>query len=188
VADRRAGLTRPDRAPSTRRQVVRRLLTAVIVVLVLTVAASVSGLVPLQTLRVESGSMTPTFGPGDLVLVERDPGPVQRRDIVVVRDPQGGEQLVKRVVAVGGDRLRLEDGVLVVDDEPVCEPTIDPDRIDGVFFRTVTVPAGELFLLGDDRRDSVDSRDFGTVAESEVLGLVRARVWPSPGGLSEEPC
>ena len=156
--------------------------------LVLTVAASVSGLLPLQIVRVESGSMAPTLGPGDLVLVERNPGRVERRDVVVVPDPQTGERLVKRVAAVGGDTLRLDDGVLVVDDEPVCEPGIDPDRIDGVFFRTVTVPDGELFLLGDDRRDSVDSRDFGTVAESEVVGLVRGRVWPSPGGLSAELC
>jgi signal peptidase I len=155
---------------------------------VLTVAASVSGLLPLRTERVDSGSMAPTLGAGDLVLVERDPGAVQRREIVVARDPQTGGQLVKRVVAVGGDRVRLEDGVVVVNDAPVCEPTIDPDRIDGVFFRTVTVPAGELFLLGDDRRDSVDSRDFGTVAETEVLGVVRGRVWPSPGGLSDELC
>jgi signal peptidase I len=188
VADRRAWLTRPDRAPSRRRQIARRVLTGVVVVLVLTVAASVTGLLPLQLVRVETGSMVPTLGPGALVLVERDPGRVERRDVVVVRDPQTGEQLVKRVAAVGGDRLRIEDGVLVVDDEPVCEPAIDPDRIDGVFFRTVTVPAGELFLLGDDRRDSVDSRDFGTVAETDVVGLVRGRVWPSPGGVSPELC
>jgi signal peptidase I len=168
--------------------VARRILTAIAVLLVLTVAASVSGLLPLQIVRVASGSMAPTLDAGDLVVVQRGPGGVQRRDVVVVRDPGTGELLVKRVVAVGGDRIRIEDGGLVIDDEPVCEPSIDPDRIDGVFFRTVTVPAGEVFLLGDDRRDSIDSRDFGTVAESEVLGVVRGRVWPSPGGLSAEQC
>jgi signal peptidase I len=187
VADRRAGLTRPDR-PSTRRQVARRALTAVAVTLVLTVTASVSGLLPWQTVRVQSGSMTPTLDIGDLVLVDWDAGPVQRREIVVVREPGTGDQLVKRAVAVGGDRLRIDDGVVVINDAPVCEPRIDPERIDGVFFHTVTVPEGEVFLLGDDRRDSVDSRDFGTVAETEVLGLVRGRVWPSPGRLSAELC
>jgi signal peptidase I len=187
VADRRAGLSRPDR-PSTRRRVARRALTTVTVVLVLTVAASLSGLLPLQIVRVQSGSMEPTLGTGGLVLVDWDAGSVQRRDIVVVREPGTGEQVVKRAVAVGGERLRIDDGVLVIDDAPVCELRIDPERIDGVFFGTVTVPEGEVFLLGDDRRDSVDSRDFGTVAETEVLGLVRGRVWPSPGPLSAELC
>jgi signal peptidase I len=167
--------------------VARRVLLAVPVLIVLTVAASVTGLLPLQTVRVESDSMTPTLDAGDLVLVERDPGVVHRRDVVVVRDPQSDGRLVKRVVAVGGDTLRITDGVLMVDDEPVCEPSIDPARIDGLFFRTVTVPAGQLFLLGDDRRDSVDSRDFGTVPQTDVVGLVRGRVWP-PGGVSAELC
>jgi signal peptidase I len=161
---------------------------AITVVLVLLVAASVSGLLPIRIVRVESGSMAPTLDVGDLVFVEGDPGGVQRRQIVVVPDPATGERLVKRVAAVGGDRIRIDDGVLVVNDDPVCEPTIDPDRIDGVFVGTVTVPRGEVFLLGDDRRDSVDSRDFGTVAETEVLGRVIGRFWPSPGSLPAELC
>jgi signal peptidase I len=168
--------------------VTRRTATAIAVVLVLTVAASVSGLLPLRIVRVQSGSMAPTLNAGDLVVVQRDPGGVQRRDIVVIQDPETGERLVKRTVAVGEDRIRIEDGVVVLNDEPVCEPSIEPDRIDGVFFRTVTVPAGEVFVLGDDRRDSIDSRDFGTVAETDVLGVVRGRVWPSPGPLSAELC
>lgn len=157
-------------------------------VLVLGLAGAVTGLLPVQIVRVQSASMAPTLEVGDVVLVEPDGGEVERRDVVVVPHPDTGEQLVKRVVAVAGDRVRLEDGVLLVDDEPVCEPSIDPDRIDGVFSGTVTVPEGRVFLLGDDRQSSVDSRDFGPVAVDDIVGLVRIRLWPSPGSLPVDRC
>jgi signal peptidase I len=187
VADRRARLTATRHSPVARRRTVARVLTALAVVLVLAVAASVSGLLPLQIVRVDSESMTPTLEAGDLVLVQRGAGDLQRRDLVVVRHPDTGEQLVKRAVALAGDTVRIDDGVLVVNGAPVCE-AIDPDRIDGVFFGSVTVPPDEVFVLGDDRRDSIDSRDFGTVAEDEVLGHVLVRAWPSPGSLSGQRC
>jgi signal peptidase I len=187
VADRRAGLTPRDRATG-RRRALRRTGTALAVVLVLGVVGMVTGVLPVRIERVASGSMVPTLAIGDVVLVEPAGSRIERRDVVVVRHPDTGEELVKRVVGIGGDRVRLEDGVLLVDDEPVCEPSIDPDRIDGVFSATVTVPDGELFLLGDDRQTSVDSRDFGTVAVSDVLGLIRTRLWPSPGALPVDRC
>jgi signal peptidase I len=158
------------------------------VVLLLLVVGSVTGLLPVQPMRVDSGSMAPTVSPGDLLVVERGAGPVGRRDVVVVPHPETGTLLVKRVVAVGGDRVAIEDGVLVVDGKPACEPSIDPARQDGVWFGPVTVPAGEVFLLGDDRGSSIDSRDFGPVPVTDVAGLVHARVWPAPGRLPVESC
>jgi signal peptidase I len=157
-------------------------------VLVLLVAASVSGLLPIRVVRVESGSMTPTLEARDLVLVQSGPGDLQRRDLVVVRHPDTGEQLVKRAVALAGDTVRIDDGVLVVNGDPVCEASIDPDRIDGVFFGSVTVPPDEVFVLGDDRLSSIDSRDFGTLDVADVVGQVLVRVWPSPGSLPDERC
>ncbi|HEX2074124.1 MAG TPA: signal peptidase I, partial [Geodermatophilus sp.] len=154
-----------------------------LVTLVLLAAASVAGLLPLQVMRVDSGSMAPTIEAGDLLLVDHRQGPVHRGDVVAVENPAGGGLLVKRVVGVGGDRVGIEDGVLVVNGTPVCEPAIDPTLIDGVYFGPVTVPPGELFLLSDHRDRSIDSRTFGTVPASELVGFVRSRLWPSPGGL-----
>jgi signal peptidase I len=189
VADRAAGLTgTTDAAPTARRRAARRLLTALGVVVLLLVVGSITGLLPLQVMRVGSGSMTPTMAIGDLVVLERGAGPVGRQDVVVIPDPETGELLVKRVVGLGGDQIAIEDGVLVVDGRPVCEPLIDPSRQDGVWFGPVTVPAGEVFLLGDDRGSSIDSRDFGPVAADEVEGLVGFRVWPSPGPLPVDSC
>ena len=168
------------------------MLTGLAIVLVLAVAATVSGVLPVRVVRVESGSMAPTLEAGDLVLVARGSGDLRRGDVVVIRSPDTGTPLVKRAVALGGDTVRLDDGVLVVDDVAVCEPGIDPDRIDGVFSPAVTVPDGTVFVLGDDRRDSVDSRDFGPVDVDDVLGHVIARAWPSPGPVpgpsSEDRC
>jgi len=188
VAHRHPGLTAPARrAPGARRQA-GRAVTALAGLLVVLLAASVTGLLPVRVMRVGSGSMAPAVQTGDLLVVVPPSGPVHRRDIVATPHPDTGNLLVKRVVAVGGDRVGLEDGVLVVDGVAVCEPSIDPARLDGVWFGPVVVPEGRLFLLGDDRGDSIDSRDFGPVPAADVTGVVHARVWPSPGPLPPEHC
>ncbi len=182
MGHRRPGLT----APARRRA--GRAATALAGLLVVLLAASVTGLLPVRVMRVGSGSMAPAVRTGDLLVVVPPSGPVHRRDVVAAPHPGTGVLLVKRVVAVGGDLVGLEDGVLVVDGVAVCEPSIDPARLDGVWFGPVAVPAGQVFLMGDDRGGSIDSRDFGPVPVSAVTGVVQARVWPSPGPLPGEDC
>lgn len=143
----------------------------------------VAGGLPVRLMRVASGSMAPTLETGDLVLVV-PAGSVARGDVVVVTDPRGGPSLVKRVAGVAGDVVAIEDGLLVVNGGTVCEPQVDQSRVDGVYFGPVTVPDGALFLLGDARGDSIDSRAFGPVPTRAVVGRVQTQVWPSPGGVS----
>jgi signal peptidase I len=197
VADRQTGLTPDPGIPGpvpptgTRRRGARRWRRAGVVAaccLVLLVAASVAGVLPLQMMRVSSGSMDPTIAMGDLVLLDRSAGPVRRMDVVVVEDPEGDGLLVKRAVALGGDTVGLEDGVLVVNGTSVCETAVDQSRVDGVYFGPVTVPVDDVFLLGDERGDSIDSRDFGPLPDSDVVGHVRVRLWPSPGSLPSDRC
>jgi signal peptidase I len=143
----------------------------------------VSGLLPLQSIRIPSASMTPMIRPGDhLLLDKRHPAEVAVGDVVVVHDPLGDDLIVKRVIAVGGDSIGFEDGVLVRNARPVTEP-YTADFLDGVYYGPDVVPAGDVYLLGDNRVDSVDSRDFGPVPVSSVVGRVTARVFPSPGPL-----
>ena len=136
-----------------------------------------------EPFRVASTSMEPTLRAGDSVLVDKlaygDDGP-RRGDLVVFRAPAGDEVALKRVVGVGGDRVAIEDGLLVVNGRRPIEPYTDSEAIDSVFFGPVRVPAGAVFVLGDNRFDSDDSRDFGAVPTSDVIGRVRARIWP-PG-------
>ncbi len=149
--------------------------------------ASATGLLPIQIVRVDSDSMSPTLETGDLLLVDRTDDDVARRDVVVAESPRDGSLLVKRAVAVGGDTVGIEDGVLVVNGESVCEPGVDPVLIDGSYFGPVTVPDGEVFLMGDNRDGSIDSRIFGAVPTTAVVGEVEGRLFP-PGGVETGGC
>jgi signal peptidase I len=175
-----------SRSPVRQGRRIRRSLTGLALALLVLVVASVVGLLPVQIMRVGSDSMSPTIAAGDLVLLDRGNGAVERMDVVVVDRPDTDVLLVKRAVALEGDEVSIEDGVLVVNGADVCEPTIDPARLDGVWFGPVTVPQGRLFLLGDDRDSSIDSRAFGTVSADDVTGVVSNRLWPSPGALPAE--
>ncbi|MFW3170917.1 signal peptidase I, partial [Geodermatophilus sp. CPCC 206100] len=153
---------------------------------VLVLIASMAGVLPWQVMRVDSDSMQPTVDTADLLVVQRGSGPVERGTVVAVHDPLDADGLlVKRVVGVGGDEVAIEDGLLLINGEPVCEPAIDRSRLDGVFHGPVDVPEDTLFLLSDNRDRSLDSRSFGPVPVDSMVGTVSWRLWPSPGALPD---
>ncbi len=133
--------------------------------------------------------MAPTIGVGDRVLAQRiDGGEVRRGDIVVFQDKVWGDvPMVKRVVGVGGDRIECCDrqGRLAINGRPVAEPYLPADDPASPTGFSATVPQGRIFLLGDHRADSVDSRSHlaGGGQGTVPLGAVRARVdalaWPA---------
>ncbi|MEE1941845.1 signal peptidase I [Streptomyces sp. TRM 70361] len=147
---------------------------------------------------VPTGSMAPTVDAGDRVLAQRiDGDQVRRGDIVVFRDSVwGGLPVTKRVVGVGGDTVECCDdrGRLTVNGTPVDEPYVrGQDRASLTAFET-TVPEGRLFLLGDHRSESLDSRthlqdaNSGSVDRDAVTGRVDATVWPLSGaGMVDRP-
>ncbi|MEU2627601.1 signal peptidase I [Kitasatospora sp. NPDC007106] len=137
--------------------------------------------------RIPTTSMTPTLKNGDTVLAHRTDGAsVGRGDIVVFSEPLwGGATMVKRVVAVGGDTVACcgSDGRLTVNGTAVDEPYTDQHLGPGEGYR-ITVPEGRIFLLGDSRSNSLDSRSHldlasGTVAATDVVARVEGIVWPS---------
>jgi len=75
-------------------------------------------------------------------------------------------------------RLGIEDGILVVNGQPVTERYLDQSRVDGVYYGPVTVAPGCVFMLGDNRANSVDSRTFGPVPAADLVGRVELRLWP----------
>jgi signal peptidase I len=153
--------------------VVRRrvaLRTAALLVVAMAIAVCTFLVVPM---RVASTSMEPTLRPGDHVLVDKRAyrhGLPGRGDLVVFDGTRS--LVVKRVVAVAGDSVGIEDGVLVVNGRPVPEPAVDRRSVDGMYYGPVRVPDGTVFLLGDNRRHSVDSRTFGPVPVEKVTGRV----------------
>jgi signal peptidase I len=160
-------------APVRRRAVRVRiaLLAAAALVLVL-VRAFVA-----EPVRVAGDSMAPTLRSGDVVLVNRIGHPRVGQPLLL-RDPSDGRPVVKRLVAVGGQTVEIRDAYLYVDGVPVDEPYVDHSRIDGVYFGPSTVPEGSVFVLGDSRDGSIDSRVFGPVRADAVTGGIVLRLWP----------
>ncbi|MGW6287104.1 signal peptidase I [Streptomyces sp. NPDC055107] len=171
---------------------------AVAVGCVLFLGGFVWAAVVYQPYTVPTDSMAPTVRPGDRVLAERiDGADVRRGDVVVFTDRLwGATPMVKRVVGVGGDKVACCDreGRLTVDGTPVDEPYLDrgpaapgtkapasPQDF------SATVPDGQIFLLGDERATSLDSRvhlqdaDGGSVPLSAVQARVDAVAWPMDG-------
>lgn len=134
----------------------------------------------LEPVAVDSDSMEPTVGAGGLVFVFK-PGPglsgVRAGDVVVFPSPADGTPVIKRVVAVGGQQVEVQDAVLYVDSSPVAEPFVDLATIDGTYYPRTEVPAGTVFVMGDNRERSIDSRDYGPIPLEIIDGLV---VLPTP--------
>ena len=173
-AEESAGASSSGAAARRRRR--PSLLTVGIVLIVLIVVVKVFVAEPF---RIPSQSMEPTLRPGDQTLVWKLGAKApDRGDLVAFHAPRTGEILLKRVVAVGGDTVGLEDGALVVDGRRVREPYADPKAIDSVYFGPVKVRPGTMFVMGDNRANSDDSRDFGAVPADRIIGRAVARVWP----------
>lgn len=134
-----------------------------------------------EVLFIPSGSMAPTLKTGDRVLADKlayrlsEP---RRGDIAVFESADGLN--IKRVAGLAGDRVEIRDGVLHVNGEPRPEPYVDRRLNDGNFFGPITVPEDHVFVLGDNRQNSLDSRSLGPVPEERLLGEIRLRLWP-PG-------
>lgn len=143
-------------------------LTVLTLLLVMITRAGV-----LEPYEVHSDSMAPTISQGQTVYVDKVTHRVtdlQRGQLVVFDSPEGVN--LKRVVALAGDRVEILDAVLHVNGDPVTEPYVDPESLDGIFYGPETVPQGHVFVLGDNRFVSIDSRDYGPVPLEDVIGRV----------------
>lgn len=134
-----------------------------------------------QATRVDGQSMEPSLHTDERLVVEklsyRLHGP-QRFDIVVIRVPsQGDELLIKRVVGLPGELVEIRDGVVYINgvelDEPFVEQQTYPGRDAGV-----TVPPLHVYVMGDNRTHSNDSRSFGPVPIDNIVGRAWIAYWP----------
>ena len=137
---------------------------------------------------VKQESMQPTFYSNDYVIVSRQAynlfGDVERGDVIVFKSDlvdENGEQkhLIKRVIAVGGDTIEIRDGYVYLNGEMLDEPYVAEEGISGEM-GSVTVEGGKMFVMGDNRRVSQDSRspELGQVEESSIVGKVVHRIYP----------
>ncbi|MBG6225480.1 signal peptidase I [Arthrobacter sp. CAN_A2] len=117
--------------------------------------------------------MEPTIAAGSIVLIYKPAtGAIGNGAVVAFTNPLDGHTAIKRVVAGEGQSVAIRDAELYVDDVLVAEPFVDHSRIDATYFGPVTVAAGSVFLLGDNRAVSIDSRDFGDIPVTSIEGIV----------------
>lgn len=134
----------------------------------------VLGIVPY---RVGSESMAPTFRTGDLLVADvRNPrAAAQRGNVILFESPvdPGGNVWLTRVVAVGGDRIAIADGVVTLNGVPLAEPYADWSGHARALepMAEITIPDGHVFTLGDNRGNSNDGRYWGSLPIGRITGV-----------------
>lgn len=147
-----------------------------------------------QPFKVQQGSMENTLIPEQYVLVDKlSPrwDPYSHGDIIVFEPPSSWSQgstvpFIKRVIGLAGDEVELRDGLVYVNGVRLAEDYIFRDAA-GVAQESLPapggathwlIPEGSLFVMGDHRQDSADSRNFGPIAVAHVVGRAWLRYWP----------
>jgi len=134
-----------------------------------------------QTRRVDGLSMEPGLEDHQRIIMEKISyrfHPPERGDIIVLQRPDGaaGHPLIKRVIGLPGDTVEIRDGGVWIDAERLDEPYLDQPTFG--YMAPQLVPENHVFVLGDNRGSSNDSRAFGMVLYDDILGKAWIRYWP----------
>jgi signal peptidase I len=187
--------TPPPKAPSRQTRWFREVLIVVVVALVVAVVLRTF---VVQTFFIPSGSMEPTLQVGDRILVNKlsfHLHSVHRGDIVVFKRPAaencGGAEvndLVKRVVGLPSETISVSGGYVYINGKRLNESYLPASRqgITGEgppgtpysLVKPYKIPAGDYYVMGDNRMDSCDSRYWGPISGSLIVGKVELRFWP----------
>ncbi len=184
------GSSSPERSsrPAGRVSIKRRLMHwGIIILIALGVAFTVRTWV-FETFYIPSGSMEPTLMIGDRILVDKLSfqlgGHIATGDIVVFRRPphetiipHSIKYLVKRVIGLPGETISSHGGQVYINGKLLHEPFLPKGTIT-TGITTQKIPPGHYFMMGDNREDSEDSRFFGPISGSLIVGKVVARIWP----------
>ena len=174
------------RAAARRRRRRRALIEWVIVLVVALGVAVLMRTFVVQTFYIPSGSMEPTLNIGDRILVDKlsyHLHAVHRGDIIVFAKPPdeqlepGINDLVKRVIGLPGETISGENGRVYINGKPLAEPWL-PKGVVTSNFGPVKIPKNYYFVMGDNRGFSEDSRVFGPISGSLIVGRVVLRIWP----------
>lgn len=140
-----------------------------------------------QPHKVSGLSMFPTFNDGDYIMTDKLSyrfGSPKKGDIIVLKNPRNEEQdFIKRIIAVPGDTLKVEESSVYVNGQRLAEsylPSGTYTRSGGFLNEGVEIKAGpnQYFVFGDNRERSSDSREWGSLTKEEIIGKVFFRYWP----------
>lgn len=162
-----------------RRTFLRTLLNTTAVLVVVAAVTTLISMIFLPVIQVSGDSMTPTLNDGD-ILIALHTGNVKYGDLCCVS--WQNKMLLKRVIGMPGDVISIEpDGSVYVNQELLDEPyVIEKDRGDCDINFPYEVPDQKIFILGDNRTLSIDSRnsDIGCIGTEQIVGKVLFRIWP----------
>ena len=173
------GNERPGLVSRAGRFLLRALRESVETLLPALLIALLINLFLAQATVVEGQSMEPTLHNHERVIVEKvsyyfhSP---RRGDVVVLHNPNGEGLLIKRVVGLPGEEIAVQKGQVIINGRPLEEPW--SVQVGGADFPPTLVPAGCVFVLGDNRPHSNDSRAFGPVPIDEIVGRAWLIYWP----------
>lgn len=163
----------------------RFLIETVIILAIAVLVAVLLRAFVLQTYYVPSPSMEPTIDPGDRILVKKVYGSVNRADIIVFARPPAEHcgttevpDLVKRVIGLPGERISSRGNAVLINGQPISQPWLPKNDPLGKPIPPQTIPANDYYVLGDNRAESCDSRYWGPVPGSLIVGKVTATFWP----------
>jgi signal peptidase I len=194
-ADTRSGTARGRDGKGRTASKGRTILEYVVLAVVAVAVALLIQAFLVKPYRIPSASMEDTLLIGDRVLVDRISwrfSQPERGDIVVFHPPFDGPVLIKRIIGLPGNEISLNGGFVYVNGKRLDEPYVR--RIDGrqepsepfsnglpwSLQEPYKVPAGSYFVMGDNRTDSGDSREFGPIKRGQFVGRAFAKYWP-PG-------
>lgn len=184
-AERATALAVDEADVQSRSSAFRSIVEWVVVVVGALAVALVLRTVLFQAFFIPSESMLPTLQEDDRVLVNKLSyrlHEVNRGDIVVFDRPPGQgpstiEDLIKRVIALEGETVSARDGRIVIDDQLLIESYLPEGTVIGDF-GPITVPEDHVFVMGDNRGNSQDSRVFGPIPEDSIVGRAFVLFWP----------
>jgi signal peptidase I len=152
-----------------------------VLIIVAVILAWIIKMVIVQPFFIPSGSMEPTFYAGDHVLVNKfiyyftEP---KSKDVIVFEYPvDPSKDFIKRVIAVGGDKVKVEVGKVFVNGKELNEPYV-PEKKDSSNYSPRKVPKENVFVMGDNRTSSFDSRFWGFLPGKKIIGKAFFIYWP----------
>ena len=177
-----------------RREQMRTVYEWVIVVVIALTAAMLIRVYVFQQYYIDGPSMQTTLGPNDRVLVNKlsySLHDIRRGDVIVfdrVTNEIVHDDLIKRVIALPNETVTIKSCVVFIDGQELQEPYLDQDQLSNPDLgdrcgshsdlAAVLVPENDVFVMGDNRQQSFDSRDFGAIEESKVRGRAFVVLWP----------
>lgn len=138
----------------------------------------------LQNYRIESHSMQPNFYEGQFILVNKlayKIGQPSRGEVIVFHNPNNtSEDYIKRVIGLPGDTVEIHDDKVFINQQELPEPFAKEPYRTNTPFGPLVIPANHIFVMGDNRGNSQDSRYIGPIDENLVVGKAWLRLWPLP--------